>query len=286
MAKVLSVINLKGGVGKTTLTVAAAEALAAVGARVLVMDLDPQTNATVMLIGDEKWRELDGRERTLSHLFQRALDGKLARLEDILLREAAFVKGAGGISRPIGLVPSSIGLVLIQDRLVNIPSGDFQTRAPAAVIRDAAERVLSDYEYVLVDCPPNLGIVTLNGLLISDAFVIPAIPDILSTYGIPQILERTERFSGETGRRLEPLGVVASMFRTQVGEHHRGLDSLKNGRPPLIEPVIAQRGAYAEAAEHKPHPRSLKERWGGGSKLEEPWINLAGEIRRKLEELQ
>ena len=144
MTKVLSVINLKGGVGKTTLTVALAEVFAAkFGRRVLVIDLDPQTNATVMLIGDEKWRELDERQRTLPHLFQRALDGKPVDLADIILPEAEKVRGYGGDgTHPVGLVPSGIGLVMLQDQLPAISPGKFHARAPTAVIHEAAKNAL------------------------------------------------------------------------------------------------------------------------------------------------
>ena len=220
MTKVLSVINLKGGVGKTTLTVAVSEALAAEGARVLVVDMDPQTNSTLMLAGEDKWRELDGAGRTLFHLFQRALDKETVRLEDILLRSADVVRKREGGDCGIDLVPSSMELIIIQDRLVNMPSGEFHTRAPATVLRDAAHFVLGEYDFVIVDCPPNLGIVTLNGLLISDGFIIPTIPDFLSTYGISQIVNRVEDFAKATGKPLPLLGIAASKFRVQAADVH------------------------------------------------------------------
>ena len=285
MAKVLSVINLKGGVGKTTLTVAVAEALAAEGGRVLVMDLDPQTNATVMLVGDEKWRELDGEGRTLPHLFQNALDDKAVCLEDIILRHAGKVRGRGGADEySVDLVPSGIGLVMIQDRLAEIRPGKFHARAPTAVIREAAGEVLDDYDFVLADCPPNLGIVTLNGLLISDGFIIPTIPDILSTYGIGQIIGRVRDFSQETGKTISPLGIVASKYRKQSSVHREILRDLrKETDAPLFETVVKEGAHQGEAAGFRAGPRTLSERWKSGA---DAWIALAREIREKLEAME
>ena len=285
MAKVLSVINLKGGVGKTTLTVAVAEALAAEGARVLVMDLDPQTNATAMIIGDEKWRELDGKGLTLPHLFQSALDGKAVRLEDVLVREAEKVRGYGGAGEcPVDLVPSGIGLITLQDRLAAIPSGEFHSRAPTAVIRGAAGRVLDDYDFVLADCPPNLGVITLNGLLISDGFIIPTIPDILSTYGIPQIIGRVREFSRETGKATRALGIVASKYREQSPVHREILRGLRDERDaPFFETVVKEGAHQGEAAGFRAEARTLSERWKAGAAS---WTALAREIREKLEALE
>ena len=283
MTKVLSVINLKGGVGKTTLTVALAEVFAAeFGRRVLVIDLDPQTNATVMLIGDEKWRELDERQRTLPHLFQRALDGKPVDLADIILPEAEKVRGYGGDgTHPVGLVPSGIGLVMLQDQLPAISPGKFHARAPTAVIHEAAKNALEGYDLVLVDCPPNLGVITLNGLFISDGFIIPTIPDILSTYGIEQIIGRVRDFSKEVGKNITPLGIVASKYRRQSAIHRATLGDLRREKHASFFNTVIKEGAHqGEAAGFRAEPRTLSERWKTGADL---WVKLAREIRDKLE---
>ena len=287
MTKVLSVINLKGGVGKTTLTVALAEVFAAeFGQRVLVIDLDPQTNATVMLIGEDKWKGLNNEGRTVERMFKNALNPEQAPFDfaATLQKRAALVRpGDGAENRPIDLLPSSIDLVNIQDSLAEIPAGKFHIRTPVTVIQDAVRPVLDNYDLVLVDCPPNLGIVTLNGLLISDYFIIPTIPDILSTYGIPQIVARVGEFSREavkrTGREILPLGVVASKFRTQAQVHKTNLEELKKGTPPCFNTVIPERAKHADAADFTPEPRTVKARWGNDG-----WIQLAEEIRKKLEE--
>ena len=116
MATIISTINLKGGVGKSTTTVAVAEIMSAeFGKRVLVIDLDPQTNATVMLIGEEKWQRKNENGHTLAQLFKDALtedpSHHLFDLEETLVRRVSNVEDV----RTVDLVPSSIDLIEVQD---------------------------------------------------------------------------------------------------------------------------------------------------------------------------
>ncbi len=193
MGKVISFINLKGGVGKTHITVAVAEFIAAEDEkRVLVIDLDPQTNATILLIGEERWKEQEDKGKTLYQLFRDRLEKtNKFDLETSIIRGVSNLKG--GIPT-LDLLPSSINLINIQDSLSLIPSGELYTTLPIVILKEAIKDILSLYDYVFIDCPPNLGIITLNGLFISDYYIIPTIPDILSTYGIPQILSRVRMF--------------------------------------------------------------------------------------------
>ena len=115
MAHVLSTINLKGGVGKTTTTVAMAEFMSgAMRKRVLVIDLDPQTNATVMLIGEDAWRSLNEQERTIARLFKDAIDpdNKWFDFDATLQRRVSSAREADTID----LLPSSLDLIDVQDR--------------------------------------------------------------------------------------------------------------------------------------------------------------------------
>ena len=126
MADVFSTINLKGGVGKTTTTVALAEFMSGrLGKRVLVIDLDPQTNATVMLIGEEKWRKLNDQGRTLARLFQDALDPDDRRfdLDETLQKRVSNVSEA-----------RTIDLLLFESRFDRC-SGQACYRAVGSVLR-------------------------------------------------------------------------------------------------------------------------------------------------------
>lgn len=284
MAHIFSTINLKGGVGKTTTTVALAETLSAeFRKKVLVIDLDPQTNATTMLIGEEKWRELNDSGRTLARLFKDALepDQKQFAFDTALQQRVSDVHGA----RTVDLLPSSLDLIDVQDKLASTPSGKFYSVNPIELLWRAVKARLDDYDIVIVDCPPNLGIITLNGLRISHGYIIPTIPDILSTYGIPQIVTRIKEFADEIAEPIEPLGIVVSKYRVQSNVHVNGLRRLREeaaaGKgPSVFDAVIPEAGDLAQAAEMVSYGRTLKQKYRG---VADTYRKLARAILAELE---
>ena len=272
MAKVISTINLKGGVGKTSMTVALAEFLAMEkGKKVLLIDLDPQTNATVTLMDQKKWLKKDQNGETLLQLFKDKLD-KTSNF-DI---KTAIVKNAsnvGGGIKNLDLLPSSLGLIEIQDSLPLISAGRFYVTSPVTILKEAISGILDKYEFILIDCPPHLGIITLNGIFISDYYLIPCIPDILSTYGIPQILGRINNFKKETKIEISPLGIVISMYRAQSKLHNTVTSDMK-GRasrgenPRIFETIIPLTVRSAESAEFDAKVNTLKQKYGYGRVFE------------------
>ena len=281
MAQVFSTINLKGGVGKTTTTVALADFLSGVMHKnVLVIDLDPQTNATVMMIGERKWREINEKEHTIARLFQDALDPDNRRFDfkKTLQKRVSNVHEAGTID----LLPSSLDLIDVQDRLASVPPGRFYSVNPIELLWRAVKSQLDDYDVVIVDCPPNLGVITLNGLRISNGFLIPTIPDVLSTYGIPQILTRVKEFSTEIAEPIEPLGIVATKYQANSTVHFNTLNRLRaNGIPKVFDTVIPQANKFAEAAEFGPIA-TLRQKWGYQG-LADRYEALTREVLRELE---
>lgn len=281
MASVISTINLKGGVAKTTTTVALAETLSGeLRKKVLVIDLDPQTNATTMLIGEDRWRKLNDKEHTLARLFKDALDPRDKRfdLDASLQRRVSDVSAA----RTVDLLPSSIDLIDVQDQLASTPSGRFYSANPVELLWRAVKSKLDDYDVVLVDCPPNLGIITLNGLRISQGYVIPTIPDILSTYGIPQIVTRVREFSDEIAETVEPLGIIVTKYQANSTVHNNVLRNLRAAADaPVFDTIIPQANDIAAAAEFSKTPRTLKQKYGYRG-LAERYVDLAKEILEKL----
>jgi chromosome partitioning protein len=270
---VTSIINLKGGVGKTTLTVALAHFLAVEHhRRVLVLDLDPQTNATVSLIPEREWQERDETGRTLYRLFADQI-GSIRRFnaDDAIVRD---VSNVGGGVPGLDLLPSSLRLIKVQDRVTQLTDFEHYSRGPIFALRDALADYLPYYDDVLIDCPPSLGIVTLNGLAISDAYLVPVVPDILSVLGIPPILDRVEHFAQCIRRNIRALGIVISKMRTQTVLHNEMLRRLRDDFvdrrfPPVFQTVIPESTRIAEAANVMAPINTLVQKYGNGGPYDE-----------------
>jgi chromosome partitioning protein len=279
MAAVISMINLKGGVGKTTTTVAVAQMLSgAFGRRVLVVDLDPQTNATVMLIGEKGWDAVNRQGRTIARLF---LDG--LRGERRFALATGILHGVGGVGevRSLSLLPSSLDLIQVQESFAQMQRGAYHEASPVDILKRALRPVMGTFDYVLVDCPPSLGLLTLNGLRMSDGFVVPTIPDVLSTYGIAPILNRVRMFGEVNEQRIEPLGIVVSKYRQQSALHVAQLHQLAaQNLAPLFDTVIPESNDIAAAAEYRP-VSTLRQKWG--YRTYEAYRALTAEIVQKVE---
>lgn len=257
--KVISFINLKGGVAKTTTTVGTAECLAAQGHKVLVIDLDPQTNATIMLLGEQRWLDLNERGDTLATLFDDVCNTRSRfNVERAQALATCCAREAEG---RLFVLPSSLDLITKQDELAKHMSGPYGTVNTVEVLLGAVEPILGNYDYVLVDCPPSLNQITLNGLRISDGYVIPCIPDILSTYGIPQVIQGISKFAQAIGKALPCLGVVPTKVRS-INVHKEQLQTLQAERDaPLFGVRFQERGTIASAA-NPDEGRTLKGKWG------------------------
>jgi len=279
---VISIINLKGGVGKTTITVALAEFLAVEkGLNVLVIDLDPQTNSTVALIGETEWDKRNQNGLTLFNLFKDQLDDTVTfDLDKSIVKQTSSLQG--GLSN-LHLLPSSLDFVQIQDKLINI--GTTALIRPIDVLKNAVSSVIDSYDIVLIDCPPNLGIVTQNGLNISDYYLIPTIPDHLSTYGIPQIISNVKAFNKKTNANVQPIGILPSMVRTNVTRHKTTIDLLrrkaaKGELPRIFETIIPLGSKASDAAEFQAsNVNTLKQKYGYvGTNIYDAFYNLTEEL--------
>lgn len=270
MAVVVSIINLKGGVAKTTSTVQVAECLASeYSKKVLVIDLDPQTNATISLIPEEKWENLDAAGSTLFHLF----NDRLEKTSFFQIANA-LQKGVSNLSiRRLDLLPSSIRFIDIQDRIAEIPAKTGYALNPMEILKNTIHPILYDYDYVLIDCPPNLGFITRNGIEISDYYLIPTIPDTLSTYGIPQIVRTIHQFTKERHLKIQCMGLAITKYDSRSSSHTRGLKNLPSrfskifsdlgiDEAPIFDTVMPQANATSEAMEFANEPSTFKQKYG------------------------
>jgi chromosome partitioning protein len=264
MPTTIAFINLKGGVAKTTTTVATAHVLSGVHRkRVLVVDLDPQTNASVMLIGDQRWKELNDAKQTVAQLFYDAVHPDAEEFD----LESSIQHGVGDVSeaRTVSLLPSSLDLIKIQDELVTMPPGRYRANRPIDILYNALADRLDEFDYVLIDCPPSLGLITLNGLRLADGYVIPTVPDVLSTYGIPQIVSEVESFARSLREPIEPLGILLTKYQAQQTVHNTQLRVLgeHTDLPPVFEATIPQANELSAAPAYSQSRQTLRQKWGG-----------------------
>ena len=281
MTRVISVINLKGGVGKTTTTVGLAQILSVeFNKKILVVDLDAQTNATTMLIGEEKWREVNKQKQTIAQLFY---EGVYPRSEKIFDINRAILKGVSNIDevKLVDMLPSSLDLIDIQEEVIKAPRGIFSVIRPVDLLDKSLRKIKQKYDYILIDCPPNLGVITRNGLKVSDVYIIPTVPDVLSTYGIPQIISRVNKFSKELEKEIKPLGIVITKYREQSALHKRTVKELRKERDcRVFETIFKENDNIANAAEYI-NKSTMRQKWGYKGQVDNFKL-LAEEIMRAM----
>ncbi|MFP3917807.1 AAA family ATPase [Lysinibacillus telephonicus] len=282
MGIVIPTINLKGGVAKTTTTVGLAEMLTSeFKKKVLLIDLDPQTNATTMLIGENAWKKLNDQGYTLATLFEEVLEPDDTKF----ILEKTLQKNVSNIAsvKNLDLIPSSLDLINVQDVLAKMPTGPFYVNNPIEILKKAIRPIKFNYDYILIDCPPNLGIITLNGIRIANGYIIPTIPDILSTYGIPQIINRVNEFAKNMDMKIEALGIVITKFKENSKVHKNTLDKLiKELEVPVFNSVFKEDNQMASAADYTMQHATFKQKWGYDGQFE-AFYNLANEIIDRYE---
>lgn len=186
MPRIIAIANRKGGVGKTTTTVNVATAMAAAGKKVLVVDLDPQGNATTSM-GINK-------------------SGRMASSYEVLLGEKRISEAVVWTEIPnFSLVPSSPDLAGAEVELVEIENREFALKK--ALFKDAV-----NYDYILIDCPPSLSLVTINALVAADAVIVPLQCEFLALEGITDLIRNINQIKKKFNPKLELQGVVLTMY--------------------------------------------------------------------------
>jgi chromosome partitioning protein len=289
MTTIISFINMKGGVGKTTISCLVAEFLSSVfGNRTLIIDLDPQINATLTFISESAWKEKDDQKLTLNSLFEDYINrSNFFDFENTLVKNVGKARQKQG---SLDILPSSPELSFTQERLYEFMQRPNGRDDPELILRNKIQKKIKNYRFVIIDAPPNLGIISRNGLHISDYYIIPVIPDYLSTYGIDQLtteLKRTYQIN------VPPLGIVISRYKSYVNTHRsfasalKGKETLNKGPHVFNQTVRDTVKAEDFPAQHDSYRGyTMGQLFGyGGSNLESDIYNLTQEIIGEVDEI-
>ncbi len=220
MTRVFAIANQKGGVAKTTTVHTLGAALAEKGQRVLLVDLDPQ--ACLTFSNGINPDELD------------------RSLHDVMLNRAQ----ASDVIVKVGdlhVLPSTIDLAGAEVHLLSKTGREFQ-------LRRGLEPVLDSYDFILIDCPPSLGILTINGLTAASEVLVPLQCETLSQRGVGQLLETIADVRAFTNPRLEVRGVIATMYDSRTKLAQQVIDGMPaNYGLPVLQPPVPKSVKVAEA---------------------------------------
>ncbi len=224
--KIIAIANQKGGVGKTITTLTLGAVLAEKGYKVLMIDLDPQSSLTQNL-------GINAAEQSIAEVIGSTDPGPL-RLADVIRN----------ISPGLDLAPSDIALA-------NNELGLVVRLGRERVLKEALETVSENYDLCLLDCPPSLGILTINGLVAAAAVICPTLPAAPDLRGLALFLRSIEKVRKQINPDLEVLGVLITQLDPRPIAHKAAVDTMKDAGIPLLKTTIPRAVAVQEAAGKK-----------------------------------
>lgn len=224
MSTIITLVNQKGGTGKTTSAVNLGVYLAARGKRVLLVDMDPQANATSTLVKP-------GSVNT--SIYHTLVGGILP--EDVVTATGLF---------SLDILPASPDLAGATVELVKAKNREFR-------LHDVVSRIRQNYDFVLIDCPPSLGILTLNAIVAADSVVIPVQCEYYALEGLGYILNTLDMVRENLGKNVDVLGAVCTMYDKRNRLSRSVLKEVRRNFPGhVFDAVIPRNIALAEAPGH------------------------------------
>lgn len=258
--RIITVANQKGGVGKTTTAINLATALAAIGEKVLIVDLDPQGNASTGL-------GIDRRNRAVSSY-------------DMLTGEATVMEAAMPTAVPgLSIIPSTLDLLGIEMEIASAP--DRVLRLRNALRRPAGGPIA--FSYVLIDCPPSLNLLTLNSMAAADSVLVPLQCEFYALEGLSQLLQTVEQIRGSINPDLTIQGIVLTMFDGRNNLANQVVEDVRAHMGDKVYDTVIPRNVRVSEAPSYGKPAILYDLKCTGSQA---YLQLASEVIRRERRLR
>jgi len=225
MGKIISVSNQKGGVGKTTTALSLSAALGVLEKKVLLIDMDPQSNATSGL-------GVDSNEATLSSY-------------DLIIGNAKASSIVIQTSSPnLDLIPAKIDLVGLEIEIVNESSREY-------LLKNALEKIKEKYDFIIIDCPPSLGLITLNALTCSNSVIIPIQCEYFALEGLGKLLNTIKGVQKVHNPNLSLEGILLTMFDSRLRLSNQVKQDVKKHFGNIVfNTIIPRNVSLGEAPSH------------------------------------
>lgn len=276
MAQIVTVINFKGGVGKTTCSTELSAALSKhYGRKTLLVDLDPQASATFYVMEQEHWKlwkEVKGSTYNLFDQCEQTFPIRNAIVPDVVQGKTTVFG--------FDLLPSNPDLVDIDLRLTDFVG--------YTILQRHLDEVRDDYDYIICDCPPNFNPITKNALWASDAYVVPTVPDFLSTYGIGLLQRSVNKLflpANQKQRLIGPVlgGIILTRVKSTVKLHAAYCEQVRaDYAGNVFKHVISDSILVASAADSRMPISAIPFPKGHEVDLQEQFKALAGEFISRI----
>ena len=255
MGKVIAIANQKGGVGKTTTAINLAASLAVLEKKVLIIDADPQANTTSGL----NFSPDNDEKRTLYEI----LIGKIAASDALIQTELDNLH----------MIPSHINLVGAEIEMLEWPERE-------SVLKNALRPIRDNYDYIIIDCSPSLGLITVNCLTAADSVMIPVQPEFFALEGLAKLLQTIRLVQSSVNPDLDIEGFVVTMFDGRTKVHSQVVMELREHFKDMVFKTIIQRSIRLSEAPSHGKPIILYDVMNNGTSN---YLNLAKEVLDKNE---